>query len=117
HVLHRVDLGERDAVVGALGLHGEDAAVGLDGRDPLAGGEEDARETALERNRGALAALLDRRVRGVDERVLRRAAGSPREPGACAAGAYDGSYSAARRYCDPAARTPSPPCASRMRPR
>ena len=58
HVVHRVDLGERHAVVAAVGLDGEDAAVGLDRRGTLAGVEEDARQAALERHRGARPALL-----------------------------------------------------------
>jgi hypothetical protein len=50
-IIDGVDLGECDAVARAIGLDVEDAAVGLDRGRPIARREEDAGQTALERNR------------------------------------------------------------------
>src|SRR5690606_39359534 len=69
-VLVGVDLGQRDAVGGVVRLDRQDAAVGLDRRAAVAGGEEDARQAALQRHRGVLAAALHGGVGGVDEQGL-----------------------------------------------
>jgi len=69
-IVDGVDLGERDAVAGAVGLDVEDAAVRLDRGGAIARGEQDASEAALQGDGGARTALRHRGVRGVDQQRL-----------------------------------------------